>query len=263
MNTCAEQLRLFLVAWQFLTRIPLGERVEQWVDWNPQRLRASSRYFSLVGVVIGALAAVTFTAAAQLFDITIAALITVAITALATGAFHEDGFADYFDSFGGTDRVKALAIMKDSRIGTFGALALGLLVLFKAAALSQMSIHIAVAALIASHALGRAGACALMRALDYVREDDSAKSKPLAEKMSAGELFVALCIGVMPLLFAVMSQWISLLHAIVTLTAVAMFVMLFARHLRVRLGGFTGDTLGAAEQAIELIVLLALASRNT
>jgi adenosylcobinamide-GDP ribazoletransferase len=262
MRWIVEQIRLLLVAWQFFTRVPVGTRAEGWMAWTPERLRASSRYFPLVGFIVGVAGAVTFYVASSVFSSAIAAVLALSTTALLTGGFHEDGFADYFDSFGANgDRSKALAIMKDSRIGSFGALALLLLTVLKVAALSQSAVAAALIALVCAHTLGRAGACVLMASLDYVRDGDAAKAKPLAEKMTRSEIVCAVGIGVTPLLLtSIWCPYLAGAAAIAMLTTVV-FIAWFHNHLKRRLGGFTGDTLGAAEQTIEALVLLDFAAR--
>ncbi|TAG50038.1 MAG: adenosylcobinamide-GDP ribazoletransferase [Betaproteobacteria bacterium] len=252
-----EQIRLALVAWQFLTRVPLGAALEAWIMWTPERLRASARYFSLVGMIVGAFGALVFFLATLAFGQTLGAILSITATAVMTGAFHEDGFVDYFDSFGAAgDRAKALAIMKDSRIGTFGAIALVLLCAIKVAALIELPIWLAVAAIIASHSLGRVAACVVMYRLDYVRDTDLSKAKPLAEKMTRTELLLAVALGLAPLAFIAALGLITLLWTAVALLASVLLVAMFIRHLRARLGGFTGDTLGAVEQLTELTILL-------
>ncbi|MFM2399949.1 MAG: hypothetical protein RL341_2106 [Pseudomonadota bacterium] len=260
MSFIAEQFKLFFVALQFFTRVPLTQDLTQWMDWNPDKLRASSRYFPLVGFALGLFAAMAFGLANVVFGAWLAAIITLTLTALATGAFHEDGFTDYWDAMGGgTNREKALAIMKDSRIGAYGVLAIVLLTAAKIAALAEMRVDIALLALVAAHTVGRAASCAVLYALPYVREDDSAKSKPLAQSMTKNELMVALAIGAAPLLLTLISYRDLIAQVLLAALAVALVTWLMARHMQRRIGGFTGDALGAVEQSAEVAVLLAFA----
>jgi adenosylcobinamide-GDP ribazoletransferase len=257
-KSIANQFRLILVATQFLTRLPISRSLDAWIDWTPERLRASARYFPLVGIGVGLIGAVALWAATPLWGSSLAAILSLACTTLITGAFHEDGFVDYADSFGGTSRDRALAIMKDSRIGTFGALAVVFLVAIKAFALASMSIEAGVAALILAHCAGRSVACMLMRSLPYLR-DKSGKAKPLAEKVKVSELAVALGTLVATLAAAV-GFALPLVRAAVVIAALLVFTWWFHTHLQRRLGGFTGDALGAAEQTAEMIVLLVLSA---
>jgi adenosylcobinamide-GDP ribazoletransferase len=179
-------------------------------------------------------------------------------TILATGAFHEDGLADSVDGFGGGwTRAQVLAIMKDSRIGSYGALGLGMALLVKFAALSSLA---AVAPaptfafmLIAAHGLSRFAAVTLIFFLSYARDDDTAKSKPLATRLGRGELAAAALLGLAPCLLLPAGQvgFALALSALVTLLAARYFVK--------RIGGYTGDCLGATQQLSELAFYLGMA----
>ena len=115
------QLELFLTALGFFTRIP----VPAWVPWSPERLNHAARYFPLVGWVVGGVGAGAFLALALVLPVSLAVILSMAVTIRLTGAFHEDGLADTFDALGGhVSRERALQIMRDSRIGTYGAAAL-------------------------------------------------------------------------------------------------------------------------------------------
>ena len=154
MTWLTEQLRLLIVATQFLTRLPIPQAVEAWMAWTPERLRAASRYFPLVGLIVGGLTAGVYWVATQVWERPLAAAMSLACAALFTGAFHEDGFVDYADSFGGANRERALTIMKDSRIGTYGALAAIFLFAIKWLALMSLSRDAAIAALLLAHTAG-------------------------------------------------------------------------------------------------------------
>src|SRR5690606_27354366 len=122
-------LRHFLLALQFFTRIPVTGRLAAWVGFSPQMLRASTAHFPGVGWVVGGCAAAVFVVARAGLPGTAGALATALLstvaTVLLTGAFHEDGLADTADGLGGSaQRARALEIMKDSRIGAFGAITL-------------------------------------------------------------------------------------------------------------------------------------------
>ncbi|MDI6748430.1 MAG: adenosylcobinamide-GDP ribazoletransferase, partial [Rhodocyclaceae bacterium] len=179
-------------------------------------------------------------------------------TLLATGAFHEDGLADSIDGCGGGwTKEQVLAIMKDSRIGSYGAIGIGLTLLAKFAALAHLVAVLPaptfLAALIAGHAASRFAAVTLIAGLDYVREDASTKAKPLATRLGKGELAVAAVFGLAPcLLLPAASGGVALaLAALVTLLAARYFVR--------RIGGYTGDCLGATQQLTELAFYLGLA----
>ena len=246
--------RAFWLALQFFTRLP----TPQFDDFRPEWLNDAAKWFPAVGLVVGAISALTLAAAAQLWPMPIAAGLALAAGAIVTGAFHVDGLADTFDALGGhVDRAKALAIMKDSRIGSYGALALILVTGLRWAALSALPLSVAMLALVAAHALARGGATALMARLAYVRDEDG-KSKPLAVSLGAGSLAIALGIALLPLVAWTAwrpSSWPLWAAALVAAALVHAFC---ARWYRRRLGGFTGDALGCAEQLGEAAVMLAV-----
>jgi adenosylcobinamide-GDP ribazoletransferase len=260
MSFIAEQCKLFFVALQFFTRVPLTQDLAQWVEFSPDKLRAASRYFPLVGFGLGLFAAMAFGLISVVWTSWIAAVITLALTALATGAFHEDGLTDYWDAMGGgRDREHTLTIMKDSRVGAYGVLAITLVTAAKIAALADMRLDVALLALVAAHTVARAAACSVIYALPYARDDDAAKNKPLAQSMTKNELIVALCIGAAPLLLTLISYRDLILQVLLAALAVTLATWAMARHMQRRLGGFTGDALGAVEQTAEVMVLLAFA----
>ena len=133
----AQGVRHFLLAVQFFTRIPLGKRLADWVGFSPEMQRSSTAYFPVVGMLVGcvvvALSIILFgTMEFNRFTPLAVAVLGVSISALLTGALHEDGLADTADGLGGyVSREKALEIMKDSRIGTYGMVTLNLVLLGK------------------------------------------------------------------------------------------------------------------------------------
>lgn len=260
MSFIAEQFKLFFIAVQFFTRVPFTQDLAQWMAFSPDKLRAAARYFPLVGFALGLFATMVFGLASVLWNSWIAAVITLIATALATGAFHEDGLTDYWDAMGGgQDRERTLAIMKDSRIGAFGVLAIVLATAAKIGTLAHMRVDVALLALVAAHTVARAASCAVIYMLPYVREDEGAKSKPLAQSMTKQELLIALCIGALPLLLTLISYRDLTFKVLLAAAATALVTWLMARHMQRRIGGFTGDALGAVEQTAEVAVLLAFA----
>jgi len=231
----------------FLTRVPVP-----WIVPDVQdRLARSTPWFPVVGMAVGAAGAVVWWAGAGLWGPLIGALLAVAATALLTGAFHEDGLADTFDGLGGTpDRERALAIMKDSRLGTYGAVALGLVLAGRVAALAALG-PAAPAALVGAHALARFSSLPLIRQLPYARADGGTGKSFAGGVSDRGLGAAALFTGLLTLSLwagAALSAWL----------AAAAIVLVLAAWFRRRLGGITGDTLGAANQGVELAVYLAL-----
>lgn len=248
------ELRLFLVALQFLTRVPVPRRV----GFDPAWLQSCVRYFPLVGAMVGGWAALVLWIALMLWPPLVASMVSLIATVWLTGAFHEDGLADTFDALGGAvDRERALAIMKDSRIGSYGAVALVLmfgLKLVTVAALASDRANVA-AALIWSHAASRAAAVFVIRWLPYAGDAEHAKTKPLATRVSGPGAVVSA--GWLVLLAAVAVAWRPSWAVLAASGAVVVATLLCVRWLRRRLGGFTGDTLGATQQLVDAAALLA------
>ena len=252
------QLELFLTALGFFTRLP----VPAWVPWSPQRLTDAGCYLPLVGWVVGAIAALSVLGFALILPPALAVLLSMALTVRVTGAFHEDGFADSCDGLGGGwDKEQVLAIMKDSRIGSYGTIGMVLLLMAKAAALIELArlgtqglagMGMLPVALLVAHPLSRLAASSLIHVLPYVRTDESAKSTALAKRLSATELAIAASCGLLPLALLAPTQIVVVLLAVLGVTLWA------ARLFHRRLGGYTGDLLGATQQLAELACYLAL-----
>ncbi|MFT3801201.1 MAG: adenosylcobinamide-GDP ribazoletransferase [Burkholderiaceae bacterium] len=272
-------LRHYLLAVQFFTRLPVTGRLARWVGFSDAALRASAAHFPGVGWLIGAIAALVWLATTTLLGGTgagvdgaagglapgvaaVAAVFSTAATVLVTGAFHEDGLADVADGLGGTlDRERALAIMKDSRLGSFGVLALVLVVAAKLsllAALAQRDPSSAVAAvMLTAHVVSRFAPLMLIRTLDYVEagtRDTPLKAKPMASAIGDRALVVA-GLWTLPAL-AWLAAVIGVPALACTIVAIALLTAMLGRWFRRRLGGFTGDCLGATQQGVELLVYL-------
>ncbi|MCO5130667.1 MAG: adenosylcobinamide-GDP ribazoletransferase [Xanthobacteraceae bacterium] len=245
----------FRHALRFLTVLPVRPaRGAIAPDWLTRCLK----YSPLVGAGIGAVAAVVLLIATELWNETIAAMLAVATTIALTGALHEDGFADTFDAFGGGFTVeKRLAIMKDSRIGTYGALALGLDVALRIAALAALTPWQGAAALVAAHAAARAAPAWVMTRLGYSGDVSAmkvayAESRPRADELQLGLIFVLLALLPLALISA-----LAVAFGVVLGAAAAAALALWARRL---IGGYTGDVLGGIEQAFEIGFLLGVAA---
>ena len=272
-------IRQYLLAVQFFTRIPIAGRLAEWVGYSPEQLRASAAHFPGVGLLVGVVAAGVFTGVQALlpestFAPLLAAALSTVATVLLTGGFHEDGLADVADGLGGSyDREHALEIMKDSRVGAFGALALVLALLCKVAllailgSLDTVSIEAddapwtgwtITAALVLGHALSRGLPLLLIRWLPHVGDTATSKSKPLADSLSASALviafawcFIALALGLLAL---------DAINLIVACSCAVLALLWMARLFRRRLRGFTGDCLGAAQQVCEIAFYFGLAA---
>ncbi|MHB1206013.1 MAG: adenosylcobinamide-GDP ribazoletransferase [Rhodospirillaceae bacterium] len=237
------QLRLLLCAVQFLTRIPVPELK----GFAPEWITLSARYFPLVGQIVGAISAVAFFLAAKVWGGAVPAVLAVTAGILVTGAFHEDGLADSADGLGGgRTKDQRLTIMKDSRIGAYGALALMLALALKVTALAQLPALAAVGVLIAGHGAARAAAVVVMAALPYAGDAEAAKYKPVPNGVSVPACLLALVLAVWPFAaFALPNVAPALVIGIVP----ALVMALMAWRL---IGGITGDVLGAVEQMFEI-----------
>jgi adenosylcobinamide-GDP ribazoletransferase len=246
------QWRLFLTAVQYFTRVP----VPAWVGHSPRQLNEAARWFPAVGIGVGFVAAVVYLAVAPWSTPWLGLALAFTATAWLTGAFHEDGLADTVDGLGGGyTRERALEIMKDSRIGTYGALALVLCTTVKLAALAAAPAALPWA-LVAGHALSRWLAVTIIATQDYVRDDDSARAKPLSHAIGAPGLAIATLCGLLPL--ALLGP-----AALAGLAAAAVARWRLAALFRGRLGGYTGDCLGATQQVCEAAFYVGLAFGGT
>ena len=260
-------LRHYLLALQFFTRIPVTGRLADWVGFSPAMLRASAAHFPGVGWLVGALTAVVFGALLGLLPAQpaapwVAAALCTVFSVLLTGAFHEDGLADLADGLGGSlERERALDIMKDSRIGSYGALALVLAVLGKVALLALIAqsagLWPTVAVLFAAHVTSRFLPLVVIRSLAHVGDTAASKSKPLAASIGTGALLAALlwwalALALVVWVFPAAPWWQALLGALLGLAWMW-------RLLHRRLQGFTGDGLGAVQQVGEVLFYLGFA----
>jgi adenosylcobinamide-GDP ribazoletransferase len=258
--------RHFLLALQFFTRIPVTGRLAEWVGCSPAMLRASAAHFPGVGWIVGGLTAAVLWGLLLVLPAVpaapwVAAIASTVFGVLLTGAFHEDGLADLADGLGGSmDRSRALEIMKDSRIGSYGAIALVLAVLSKVALLAllaQVDAWLAVVALFAAHVTSRTAPLFEIRTLAHVGDTPQSKSKPLAESIGngglvAGLLWWALAMALVVWLLPAAPWALAVLGAAIGLAWMW-------RLLQRRLQGFTGDGLGATQQVCEVLFYLGLA----
>jgi adenosylcobinamide-GDP ribazoletransferase len=242
------ELELFLAAVGFFTRLPVPMKA----DFKEADLSHSARYFPLVGVLIGAVAALVYTLVARVLPAELAILASMAATIYLTGAFHEDGLTDALDGLGGGwEKEQVLTIMQDSRVGSFGVIGLFLVLLAKYEALAHTYPALIPVALIAGHALSRFAAVLVIYTQPYVKA--KGKAKPLASKLSRGELALAAVFGLGPLLLLAPKLLITLLPVVIVWCW-------FSYKLKKRLGGYTGDCLGAMQQLCELTFYLGVAA---
>jgi adenosylcobinamide-GDP ribazoletransferase len=237
-------VRSFLIAIQFLTRIPVPG-----ASPREEEIARAAAFFPLVGSLIGGGGALVYFGLKQLLPLNVCILFVLVYSALVTNAYHEDGFADSLDGLGGGwTKEAALSIMRDSRIGTFGALGLILLVLTKYNLLALLPWNQLWRWLVFAHTASRWSALPLCRWLDYARDQGQAKS--VAGKIGWSELLVG------TLTLALCSLLLSRTQALAGFLVIAAVVILSGLYYRRRLQGITGDCLGATNQLVEVAVYL-------
>ena len=238
-----------LTALQLLTRLPvrpLAGFEAGWVD-------RSAAYFPLAGFIVGLVAAAVLILAAGIWPAPIPAVLAVVAGIAVTGALHEDGLADTVDGLGGgATPEQKLAIMKDSRLGTYGAIALIVALSLKVFALSALAPIDAAFALILAHMAARAVPVVAAAWLPYVGDASAAKVPPM--KPTPGRMWCAVVLGLAPFLLIPMAP------ALLALGLGALAASGLLGRAKHALGGVTGDVLGAAEQVFEVAVLLGLAA---
>ncbi len=248
-----KELHIFFNALMFFTRIPCPN----WVDFSTQYLEKSTKYFPLIGIIVGAIVAMVFYISQLFLPVSISIVLSMAAGVLTTGAFHEDGLADVCDGFGGGwTKEKILEIMKDSRIGTFGMVGLTLVLLSKyllSIELFQFSRLYFLCTILLGHTLSRLNATSVILLFKYAREDANSKTKPLAKSMAVGHYIVAFIIGIIPLILVSVYWSYYIFFILIPLV----FLMLYlGRYFNKWIGGFTGDCLGSVQQVSELLIYI-------
>ncbi|MHA1488434.1 MAG: adenosylcobinamide-GDP ribazoletransferase [Promethearchaeota archaeon] len=242
-----KEINIFFISLMYFTRIPCPK----WIKFSQEYLNQSSRYFSFIGWIVGGISALIFFFCNLVLPFSIAILLSMIGSILITGAFHEDGFADFCDGFGGGyTKEKVLTIMKDSQIGVFGAIGIGLMLTLKFFCLSSITPTLLPWIIIAGHSTSRFASTTFIFTLEYVREDETSKAKPLAKKMSVKSLFVSAVFGIVPIFF-IMNYYYFLL-----IVPVFIARWIIGRKFVKKIGGYTGDCLGAAQQVTEVIFYL-------
>lgn len=275
-------VRHLLLAVQYFTRVPLPGRLAAWVGYSPAMMKAATAHFPGVGWLVAGMSAAVLALAWRLLGgqhalAALAALVAVVLSMIAsawiTGAIHEDGLADVCDGLGGSaDRETALRIMKDSRLGSYAAMALVLALLLKAGLLALLltgGLGQAVLALLVAHVLSRWAAMGLPQWLPYVGgsepprsvagQGEGSKARALVADLQWASFGVSTAWALPAMAWLVWaSGWATLAW---TLLAMGLLTWRLGGIFRRRLGGVTGDCLGATQQLTELVVYLVLAVR--
>jgi adenosylcobinamide-GDP ribazoletransferase len=233
----------FLVAVQFLTRLPVPR-----VRFDPNSLSRAAKFFPVVGLMIGLGASVLQHIAAPHLSRPLVALLVLTFLVLITSGLHEDGLADTADGFGGGwNREQVLTILRDSRIGSFGALALVLSVLARFLLLSNLPANRFTALVVSAHVLCRWTTLPLSYFLPPARESDGQGAR-IAQKISPASLLVGTLLSFAIVFYFMRTGfWIPVL---VSLVITALSGLYYSR----RIGGVTGDCFGATNQLTEIAV---------
>lgn len=265
-----QALRHYLLAVQFFSRIPIHGRLAAWVGWSPEMQRASAAHLPGVGWLVGLwasalLALIQWWTLASPWTPLLAAVISTAGTLWLTGGFHEDGLADVADGLGGfVTPERALEIMKDSRLGSYGVMALLMALLTKITLIAVLMSSVAtfwgpvpvMALLCCAHVLSRFTPLLLMHSLPHVGLAATSKTLNIAGKQLGWSGLITSAVWCLPALGLLwwLGTW-ALIAKIVL--ACAIVTWLLQRWFRKRLGGMTGDCLGACQQLNELAILFA------
>lgn len=228
-----------------------------WIGFEPEWLQHALRYFTLVGIVVATVTGGVYALMAWLLPPPVAVLLSTIFGMCLTGALHEDGFADVCDGFGGgATPERVLAIMKDSCIGAYGAIGIGMLLALKCVVLGYLPVETVVAALRIGHPLSRLAATSLVWRLDYARVEG--KAKPLAQHLSTGDFIIAGIVTSVPVVAIGVIGWLSWQAIVTGMIVVALAAIWLSRWFVRRIGGYTGDCLGTVQHVTEVVFYLSV-----
>lgn len=240
-------LQHFWLAVSFYTRLPFPKNLDY------SQLSHSAIYLPLMGYLVGGISALVFYFAQFFWSQLVSVLLAMIAGIFVTGAFHEDGFADVCDGFGGGyDKERILQIMKDSAIGVYGALGLGLVLSLKISTLLSFSSEKISLIFISAHSISRLMPLFLMRFYDYARLEKS-KSQIAIYAPTRNDLIFASIIATLPLFFLPTIFWLSILP-------LSLMTLFLGRYFQQKIGGYTGDCLGATQQICETIFYLSVSA---
>lgn len=252
------EIHIFLTAIMFYTRIPCPA----WVGHNPAYISASTRYFPVIGWIVGGVYAGVIILLSYLLSVNVSVVAGIIVSILLTGAFHEDGFADVCDGFGGGwSKDKILAIMKDSRLGTYGVTGLVLILVLKVFVTVDLLTSVGnkltfMLLIVTSHTASRMMTIIVIFLEPYAKDEkEESKAKPVASGISLKSTAVACLFTLLPLgLFVAQT---GLIYAVVVLPMILLTIYLMI-YFEKWLGGYTGDCLGAVQQMNEVVFLLSV-----
>lgn len=250
-----QELHHFWAALIFYTRIPAPKSY----PYSESDSHRSRKYLPLIGTLVGSTAVATFLVCQLFLPLSLSVAISMLCTILITGAFHEDGFADSCDGFGGGwEKEDVLTIMKDSRVGTYAIVAMVCILGIKFLALYEIANHSFVLlslALINGHTLSRMASSLVIENMDYVQDEENSKIRSAtATSLTQTELVYSYCFA-LPAFAILLFIKISAIWVLAPLIAV---FLLLCRYFKKRIGGYTGDCLGAMQQVLEVVCYISL-----
>ena len=247
-----KQWVLFCYALSFFSRLPIPKKL----DFTAYPFHLGNVYLPIIGLIYALICLLVYALSQLVFDPSISIILMLLTGVLLTGGFHEDGFADSCDGFGGGyNKQQRLAIMKDSQIGTYGVIGLILLLALKIHVLSQLINHgvsFFALSVISAAVLSRCSVLCLMQSTDYAREESTSKSTRSSQRLPQQYLLAALLMGAVSIL------WMPFFCLLLVFTVVVISTILCRTYFQQKIQGYTGDCLGFVQQLNELLILLML-----
>ncbi|WP_312558035.1 adenosylcobinamide-GDP ribazoletransferase [Empedobacter brevis] len=248
-----KEITYFLTALMFFTRIPIPFKI----SYSNEIMNQSQKYYAAIGLLAGIFNAFIYSICQFIFPIDITIILTMITSILLTGAFHEDGFTDVCDSFGGGyGKEKILTIMKDSRIGAYGVIGVVLLLLLKFSSLvhlAENNFWLMIFTLVTAHSVSRFFSGMMIYTHEYVTDIDNSKSKPMANKaLPIKNLIISFIFCLTP--FVIFGKWKFLLILPFCYLGNVYLGWYFKKYI----GGYTGDCLGTVQQVTEVLFYLGI-----
>ncbi|MEM6525986.1 MAG: adenosylcobinamide-GDP ribazoletransferase [Bacteroidota bacterium] len=246
-----QEVTIFFTALMFYTRIPCPK----WVDHSPDMLNKATRYFPFIGWIVAGISGGVLYGVSQFLPVSIAIILSMIASILTTGAFHEDGFADVCDGFGGGwTKSRILEIMKDSAVGAYGVTGVVIILLLKYIALVELAGLVSIVNLIillfSAHALSRLMAVVIIKFSEYARDNEDSKAKPVAKKLPLSAFFIAIFFGLIPLVY------FQSFYVLIVLLPLLLITIYLKVYFTKWIDGYTGDCLGAVQQITEVVFYL-------
>lgn len=247
------EINTFFAALVFYTRIPCPN----WVDHDQSYLEQATKYLPVIGWIVGGLSGFVFYLTSLILPPSISILLSMITSVFITGGFHEDGFADTCDGFGGGwTKEKILSIMKDSVLGTYGVIGLIIILLLKYLVLTELYYLLSTdqmfLTIIIGHSISRTTAIWLVFTDQYVRVDKESKARSIAKQMSTVSFFLTNILGFSTMALLLDIRVLGVIPALMTIK------VYFSNYFKKWIGGYTGDCLGAVQQVAEITFYLNL-----